>query len=37
MHLATGDARGLYARFGFVPLTGVHRWMEISNPDVYPR
>jgi GNAT superfamily N-acetyltransferase len=28
-HLATRDAHGLYAQFGFVPLTGVDRWMEI--------
>ena len=35
MHLATRDAHGLYARFGFGPLTGPDRWMEIRNPDVY--
>jgi GNAT superfamily N-acetyltransferase len=30
-HLATRDAHGLYAQFGFVPLTGVDRWMEIRG------
>jgi GNAT superfamily N-acetyltransferase len=35
MHLATRDAHGLYARFGFGPLTGPDRWMEIRSPDVY--
>ena len=37
LHLATRDAHGLYARFGFTPLTGVDRWMEIRNRDVYRR
>jgi len=37
MHLATRDAHGLYAQFGFSPLTGVDRWMEIRNRDVYRR
>jgi GNAT superfamily N-acetyltransferase len=37
MHLATRDAHGLYAQFGFAPLTGVDRWMEIRNRDVYAR
>jgi GNAT superfamily N-acetyltransferase len=35
LHLATRDAHGLYAGFGFVPLTGVDRWTEIRNRDVY--
>jgi N-acetylglutamate synthase-like GNAT family acetyltransferase len=35
LHLATRDAHGLYAQFGFTPLTGVERWMEIRDPDVY--
>jgi hypothetical protein len=35
LHLATRDAHGLYAQFGFVPLSGVDRWMEIRNRDVY--
>ena len=37
MHLATRDAHGLYARFGFGPLTGADRWMEIRDPEVYRR
>jgi GNAT superfamily N-acetyltransferase len=37
LHLATADAHGLYAQFGFGPLTGADRWMEIRNPDVYRR
>jgi GNAT superfamily N-acetyltransferase len=37
LHLATRDAHGLYAQFGFGPLTGVDRWMEIRNRDVYGR
>ena len=35
LHLATRDAHGLYAQFGFAPLTGADRWMEIHDPDVY--
>lgn len=31
-HLATRDAHGLYAQFGFVPLTGPDSWMEIRGP-----
>lgn len=37
LHLATRDAHGLYGQFGFGPLTGVDRWMEIRNRDVYRR
>ncbi|MBX7250139.1 MAG: GNAT family N-acetyltransferase [Caulobacteraceae bacterium] len=37
MHLATADAHGLYAQFGFGPLTAADRWMEIRDPDVYRR
>ena len=37
LHLATRDAHGLYAGFGFTALTGVDRWMEIRNRDVYRR
>jgi len=37
MHLATRDAHGLYAQFGFGPLTGPDSWMEIRDPDVYRR
>ncbi len=35
MHLATRDAHGLYARFGFGPLTGVDRWMEVRLANPY--
>jgi GNAT superfamily N-acetyltransferase len=31
-HLATRDAHSLYAQYGFVPLTGADRWMEIRGP-----
>jgi GNAT superfamily N-acetyltransferase len=37
LHLATRDAHGLYAQFGFVPLTKVENWMEIRDRDVYQR
>ena len=37
MHLATRDAHGLYAQYGFGPLTAADRWMEIRDPDVYRR
>ena len=37
LHLATRDAHGLYAGFGFEALTGVDRWMEIRNREVYRR
>jgi ribosomal protein S18 acetylase RimI-like enzyme len=33
--LATADAHGLYARYGFVPLTRPERFMERYKPDVY--
>ena len=33
--LATKDAHGLYAQFGFTPLTYPERWMQIHKPDVY--
>ena len=36
-HLATADAHGLYAQYGFKPLDGVDRWMEIVDKDVYKR
>lgn len=35
--LATRDAHGLYAKFGFEPLTHVDRWMQIHHPDVYKK
>jgi len=31
--LATQDAHGLYAQFGFTPLHDAGRWMEIFNPQ----
>ncbi len=37
LHLATRDAHGLYAQFGFAPLTAADSWMEIRDPDVYRR
>lgn len=33
--LATRDAHGLYAKFGFTPLKSPNRFMELHNPDVY--
>jgi GNAT superfamily N-acetyltransferase len=33
--LATRDAHGLYAPFGFAPLQRADRHMEIVRPDVY--
>ncbi len=33
--LATADAHGLYARYGFTPLAKPERWMEKHNPEVY--
>lgn len=33
--LATRDAHGLYAQFGFRPLKRPEVFMEIHNPDVY--
>jgi len=35
LHLATRDAHGLYAQFGFTPLSRPESWMEIRDPDVY--
>ena len=35
--LATADAHGLYARFGFSPLKAPPRWMEKHDPDVYAK
>ena len=35
--LATRDAHGLYAKFGFTPLVAPDRWMERHNPAVYAR
>ncbi|HEU4995361.1 MAG TPA: GNAT family N-acetyltransferase [Gemmatimonadaceae bacterium] len=33
--LATRDAHGLYARFGFKPVAAPERLMEIARPGVY--
>lgn len=33
--LATRDAHGLYAQFGFSPLHAPDRWMEREDPNVY--
>lgn len=35
--LATADAHGLYAGFGFTPPSHPERLMEILNPDLYTR
>jgi GNAT superfamily N-acetyltransferase len=35
--LATRDAHGLYAQFGFTSLLHTDRWMQIHYPDVYQK
>jgi hypothetical protein len=35
MMLATRDAHGLYAKFGFTPLAAPDRMMEVHVPDAY--
>jgi GNAT superfamily N-acetyltransferase len=35
--LATADAHGLYAKFGFTSLSAPDRWMEIHDPNIYQR
>lgn len=35
--LATKDAHGLYAQFGFTALAIPERWMNIHYPDVYKK
>jgi GNAT superfamily N-acetyltransferase len=35
--LLTRDAHGLYAKFGFTPVTKPERYMELHNPAVYER
>jgi N-acetylglutamate synthase-like GNAT family acetyltransferase len=35
--LATKDAHGLYAKFGFTPIKTPDSWMEIHRPDVYAK
>lgn len=37
LHLATRDAHGLYAQFGFTALTQPENWMEIRDREVYTR
>ena len=36
-NLATRDAHGLYAQFGFKPLENPERMMEIADPEIYLR
>ena len=33
--LATQDAHGLYAKFGFTPIRNPEAWMEIHRADIY--
>jgi GNAT superfamily N-acetyltransferase len=33
--LATRDAHGLYAQFGFKPFAKPERWMEVHNAEIY--
>jgi len=35
--LATRDAHGLYAQFGFTPFDKPERWMQKHDPDVYKK
>jgi GNAT superfamily N-acetyltransferase len=35
--LATRDAHGLYAQFGFTPLQNQELWMEIFAPEIYSK
>ncbi len=35
--LATADAHGLYAKFGFTALKAPERWMEKHDMDVYSK
>ena len=35
--LATRDAHGLYAHYGFTPMGNPQRWMEIHHPDAYEK
>ena len=35
--LATRDAHGLYAKFGFTPLKNPERWMEKHDSEIYTR
>jgi GNAT superfamily N-acetyltransferase len=33
--LATKDAHGLYAKFGFTPVRSPETWMERHDPEIY--
>lgn len=33
--LLTSDAHGLYRQYGWKPIAGADRYMEIANPDIY--
>tara|TARA_Y100001963_G_scaffold32676_1_gene45396 strand:+ start:3093 stop:3275 length:183 start_codon:yes stop_codon:yes gene_type:complete len=35
MVLATRDAHGLYAQYGFLPIENPEMFMQIWNPNVY--
>jgi GNAT superfamily N-acetyltransferase len=35
--LATQDAHGLYAKFGFTAIRNPERWMERHDPEIYTR
>jgi GNAT superfamily N-acetyltransferase len=35
--LATRDAHGLYAQFGWTAMKKPDKWMELHNPDIYKR
>src|SRR6185369_1193571 len=35
--LATRDAHGLYAQFGFTAVKKPERWMELHHPDIYAK
>jgi GNAT superfamily N-acetyltransferase len=35
--LATQDAHGLYAKFGFTAIRNPERWMERYDPEIYTR
>jgi len=35
--LATADAHGLYAQFGFQPLAHPENYMTIHDPEIYPK
>jgi GNAT superfamily N-acetyltransferase len=35
--LATQDAHGLYAKYGFTAVKAAERWMELHRPDIYAK